>query len=211
MSHTTIQDDGWSPVGADQTSSVGVSPLSIDVDVGWSTPSQRAAARHMLLVHLQWSEQQSSQRSDDVPQTPKVPRDNDRSPASDAVPQSMQENWPQLSASKLLPKTYARILRLAQDATATPGSAGLRPESLRAFLAFWSAVRDVAPAPEITLARNGSLVAVWHRDSRRHIDVIFKPDGMVLYGIFIGRIVNEGRDTVEGLARILTAKIKWPT
>jgi hypothetical protein len=70
-------------------------------------------------------------------------------------------------------------------------------------------VSVLAPEPEVTIARNGNLVAEWHRRWNRHLDVEFKEDGMVLYGLFIGTIVNEGRDTADSLARRLIESGRW--
>ena len=125
-----------------------------------------------------------------------------------AVPDAVENNWALLAKSRLSGKTYGRILRLAEEAE-SPGRAALRPGSLRTFLSFWDKVSVLAPEPEVTLARNGNLVAEWHRRWNRHLDVEFKEDGMVLYGLFTGKIVSEGRDTADALARRLIEIGRW--
>lgn len=125
-----------------------------------------------------------------------------------AVPKALEDNWVLLARSNFSRKTYSGILRLAQEAE-SPGRAVLGPGSLRTFLLFWDMVRSLAPEPEVTLARNGNLVAEWHTSWNRHLDVEFKEDGMVLYGLFAGRIVNEGRDKASALAQRLIENGRW--
>ena len=126
-----------------------------------------------------------------------------------AVPDAVEINWVLLAKLKPSRKIYGRILHLAQEAGPS-GRAALRPGSLRTFLTFWDEVRSLAPEPELTLARNGNLVAEWHKRWNCHLDVEFKEDGMVLYGLFTGRIVSEGRDKADVLAQRLIESGRWP-
>lgn len=124
------------------------------------------------------------------------------------TPESIRQNWIGLAKSKLSQKTYGRILRLAIDAQ-NQGISPLKSGSLRTFLTFWEVVRDIAPEPDLTIARNGNIVAEWHKNWQRHLDIEFKEDGMVLYGLFIGKIVNEGRDVARVLAERLVESGPW--
>ena len=131
--------------------------------------------------------------------------------SSNAVPQSIRENWPQISASRLKSTIYSRITRLAYEAVRNPRSAELNAKSLRTFLTFLNAVQQLnPPTPQLTLTPNGHLVAVWHKDSSHYINAMFKPDGLALYRVVNGKVVNEGRDTIEGLASLLGRDNAWP-
>ena len=202
LPYSTSTDDGTLSIDADQPSDVSVSDVAGSFDTEAVTVTPRATlARQRELAALELAP------SAETSQSPISQVGGGRELPS-AVPDAVENNWVLLARSKLSGKTYGRMLRLAQEA-ASPGRAALRPGSLRIFLSFWEKVKAFAPEPEVTLARNGNLVAEWHERWNRHLDVEFKEDGMVLYGLFTGRIVNEGRDAADALASRLIEKERW--
>lgn len=200
--YSTSTDDGTLSIDTDQPSDVSVSDVagSFDTEAVTVTP-QATIARQRELAALELAV------SAETSQSPISHVGGGRGLPS-AVPDAVENNWVLLARSKLSGKTYGRMLRLAQEA-ASPGRTALRPGSLRTFLLFWDTVSVLAPEPEVTLARNGNLVAEWHKRWNRHLDVEFKEDGMVLYGLFTGRIVSEGRDSADALARRLIENERW--
>ena len=202
FTYSTSTADETPTFGADQPSDVSVSDVAGLFDTGAATVTPRETiARQLELAVLELA---PSAETSQIPIS-HVGRGRE---LPSAVPDAVEKNWVLLAKSKLSRKTYGRMLRLAQEA-ASPGQAALRPGSLHTFLSFWDKVRVFAPEPEVTLARNGNLVAEWHERWNRHLDVEFKEDGMVLYGLFIGRIVNEGRDAADALACRLIENERW--
>ena len=202
FTYSTSTSDGAASFGADQPSDVSVSDVAGPFDTEAVTVTPRATIarqRELAALELAPSAETSQSPNSHVGKGRELPS---------AVPDAVENNWVLLAKSKLSRKTYGRILGLAQEA-ASPGRAALRPGSLRTFLSFWDTVSVVAPEPEVTLARNGNLVAEWHKRWNRHLDVEFKEDGMVLYGLFTGRIVNEGRDAADALACRLIENERW--
>ncbi len=202
FTYSTATDDGTLSIDADQSSDVSVSDVAVSFDTEAVTVTQRATIarqRELAAFELAPSVKTSQSPISHVGGGRELPS---------AVPDAVENNWVLLAKSKLSRKTYGRILGLAQEA-ASPGRAALRPGSLRTFLSFWDAVSVLAPEPEVTLARNGNLVAEWHKRWNRHLDVELKEDGMVLYGLFTGKIVNEGRDTADALAYRLIENQRW--
>lgn len=193
FTYSTSTADGTFSIAADQQPDVTTS----DTDV--APRATTAVQRELAAIELASSAETSQSLKSDVGSVRELPS---------AVPYAVANNWVLLAKSKLSRKTYGRILRLAQEAE-SPGRAALRPGSLRTFLSFWDTVSVLASEPEVTLARNGNLVAEWHRTWNCHLDVEFKEDGMVLYGLFTGRIVSEGRDAVDALARRLSENGRW--
>ena len=199
---STSACDEISSIAADRPSDVSTSDAVGAFDTEAPAVASRATIalqREMAAIELTSSAETS--------QSPISFVGGGRKPPS-AVPDAVENNWVLLAKSKLSGIAYGRILRLAEEAE-SPGRAALRPGSLRTFLSFWDTVSVLAPEPEITLARNGNLVAEWHRRWNCHLDIEFKEDGMVLYGLFTGRIVSEGRDTADSLARRLVEIGRW--
>jgi hypothetical protein len=91
-----------------------------------------------------------------------------------------------------------------------PGSLPLSHDSLRFFLEFWTLARAVASEPQIALAPNGHLQAVWYRNSKRSLDVEFSKTGDAFFGLFDGRTIVEGVETVSGLAHMLITRESKP-
>ncbi len=202
FTYSTSTGDGTPSIAADQPSDVSTSNVAGESDTEALIVAQRATIA--LQCELAALERASSAETSQSP-TSLVGTGRE---IPSAVPDAVANNWVLLAKSITSGKTYGRILRLAQEAE-SPGQAALRPGSLRTFLSFWDTVSVLAPEPEVTIARNGNLVAEWHRRWNRHLDVEFKEDGMVLYGLFIGTIVNEGRDTADSLARRLIESGRW--
>ncbi len=199
FTYSTSTDDGTFSIAADQPSDVGASDVVGTFDTEVAPRAAIARQRELAAIELASSAETSQILKSDVGSGRELPS---------AVPDAVENNWVLLAKSKLSRKTYGRILRLAQEAE-SPGRAALRPGSLRTFLSFWDTVSVLASEPEVTLARNGNLVAEWHRRWNCHLDVEFKEDGMILYGLFTGRIVNEGRDAAGSLARRLIESGRW--
>ena len=188
LPYSTSTDDGTFSFAADQPSDVSATDVVGKFDTEVAPRATIALQRELAAIELA-SSAETSQTS--------------------AVPDAVANNWALLAKSKLSKKIYGRILRLAQEAE-SPEEVALRPGSLRTFLSFWDTVSVLASEPEITLAGNGNLVAEWHRRWNCHLDVEFKEDGMILYGLFTGRIVSEGRDVADALARRLIETRRWP-
>lgn len=202
FTYSTTTDDGTPSIGADQPSDVSVSDAAgaFDTEVETATPRAiMARQRELAALELATTAETSQSPISHVGRGRELPS---------TIPDAVGNNWVLLAKSNLSRETYGRILHLAQEA-ASPGRVALRPGSLRTFLSFWDTVSILAPEPEVTLARNGNLVAEWHKRWNRHLDVEFKEDGMVLYGLFTGKIVNEGRDTVDSLACRLIENERW--
>ncbi len=196
---STSTGDGTFSVAADQHSDVNASDVVSTFDTEVAPRATIALQRELAAIELASSAETSQSLESDVGSGRELPS---------AVPYAVANNWVLLAKSKLSRKTYGRILRLAEEAE-SPGRAALRPGSLRTFLSFWDTVSGLDSEPEVTLARNGNLVAEWHRRWNCHLDVEFKEDGMVLYGLFTGRIVSEGRDSADALARRLIENERW--
>ncbi len=128
---------------------------------------------------------------------------------TNAVPESIKGNWDRILESGLPDSTYAQLLGAAEEAAGSAIQSELREGSLRTFLSFWDAVRSIAPEPSLALTPDGNLIAEWRKDSKHHVDVVFKSDGLVLYGIFLGKMVSEGRGTVERLVDNLVRDRAW--
>ena len=203
FTYSTSTSDGTVSIAEDRPSDVSTSGAAGAFDTETLAADSRAtAALQREVAAIQFGH---------PPETSQIPSSElgtGREPAN-AVPDAVANNWVLLAKSKPSRKIYGRILHLAQEAEPS-GRAALRPGSLRTFLEFWDEVRSFAPEPELTLARNGNLVAEWHKRWNRHLDAEFKEDGMVLYGLFTGRIVSEGRDKADVLAWRLTENGRWP-
>ncbi len=202
FTYSTSTDGGTPSIAADQPSDVSTSNVAGEFDTEALIVAQRATIalqRELAALERASSAETSQSPTSHVGTGRELPN---------AVPDAVENNWVLLAKSKTLTKIYGRILRLAQEAE-SPGRAALRPGSLRTFLSFWDVVSVLAPEPEFTISRNGSLVAEWHRSWNRHLDVEFKEHGMVLYGLFIGKTVSEGRDKADTLARRLIESGRW--
>jgi hypothetical protein len=127
-----------------------------------------------------------------------------RLPVTDATstPSAIWANWSRLSQANLSVETYTRIRNLAryEKEWRGPGSKALTSESLRTFLEFWIDVGPVATSPDLAITARGSIQAEWFRNSRRHLDLEFVGKDKVFFGLFNGNAINEGIDTLEGVA-----------
>ncbi len=135
--------------------------------------------------------------------------------SSDAVPESIRDNWQRLATSGLSEGLYSRLQKLANklDGWRGKGSRRLSAGSLHHFLIFWSLVKENAVEPFVTLAPNGHLYAEWHASWKRHLDVEFTDTGDVFYGLFHGNVIHEGREKVSELVIMLQSRhtnpFKW--
>ena len=205
FTYSTSTGDVAPSIAVDQPSDVSTSNVAVEFDTEALIVARRApTALQSKLAELERaSSAETSQSSTSLVGTGRE--------LPSAVPDAMANNWVSLAKSKTsgkMGKIYGRILRLAQEAE-SPGRVALRTGSFRTFLSFWKTVGVLAPEPEVTIARNGNLIAEWHKRWNRHLDVEFKEDGMVLYGLFIGSIVSEGRESAASLARRLIENGRW--
>lgn len=122
-------------------------------------------------------------------------RELENVPQTAAVPGAILANWEALAASNISEDVYQYLVKLArkQDGWRGPGSRALRAGSLRYFLHFWQGVKDTAVEPELVLLPNGGLQAEWFKGNKQFVEIEFRVDGLVLFGIFDGVTVLEGQ------------------
>jgi len=132
--------------------------------------------------------------------------------AADATPSSIALNSNRLARSELSGGTYSRLFAIATrpDGWRGRGSRTLTSASLSVFLEFWSVVSNDAVEPQFTLMPNGHLRAEWFKSERRHLDLEFADDWMVYCGLFNGKGVWEGKETIKNLASMLEATDSKP-
>ena len=125
---------------------------------------------------------------------------------SAGVSSALIANWTGLSQSHLSPRLFRRLVGFAQrsDGWRGLGSKPLSPEATKSFLEFWSKVRREAVEPYIALAAPGALQAQWFRSPREHLDLLFRSNQQVFFGLFRRNSIHEGVDTLENVALFLT-------
>jgi hypothetical protein len=123
---------------------------------------------------------------------------------ANSVPDSLLTFWTRIARSDMSIRMFGELVRIAAQPAGWRGrgSRGLRAASLRSFLDFWSAVRDDASEPELSLVPDGSLLAEWFKSERQRLDVRFV-DHSVLFGLFANNRVLEGAEKRETVAQIL--------
>jgi hypothetical protein len=121
-----------------------------------------------------------------------------------ALPNTISENWGDIVNAGMSVGMYGDLVRMATAPSGWrgPGSLALRPLSLKKFIAFWLAIRDVAKEPELTLAPDGSLHAEWFKSARQHLDVRFA-DKNVIFGILNQENIVEGAEQPNTVAEFL--------
>lgn len=132
--------------------------------------------------------------------------------SSDAQSRSLTDNWSRIALSGLSDQSFTMLKRLArnEDGWCGPGSVGLSASSVSNFLDFWSLIRISAVEPEFSLAPNGFLHVEWHENWKKHLDMAFRGDGRVIYGLFDGLNVHEGADYFQALALMLMERTSKP-
>jgi hypothetical protein len=124
---------------------------------------------------------------------------------TNSLPEVIWTNWGPLSRMGVRGQMFRDLVRLASapDGWNGAGSRSLRPESLKAFFAFWSSIRNHAAEPELALASDGSIHAEWFESPRKRLDVRFGSLG-VFFGVFVNNRVVEGVDSTKTVAQLLS-------
>jgi len=125
---------------------------------------------------------------------------------ADTLPTSLLANWGRIAQANISVRMYNDLMRVATRPPGWrgPGSLALRPSSLKNFLEFWSAVRDGASEPQLSLAPDGSIHAEWYKSARQRLDARFL-DQKVIFGLFANKSILEGIEPRELLVTILKA------
>lgn len=121
-----------------------------------------------------------------------------------ALPDTISESWGDIVNAGMSVGMYGDLVRMATAPSGWrgPGSLALRPISLKNFIAFWLAIRDVAKEPELTLAPDGSLHAEWFKSTRQRLDVRFA-DKNVIFGVLNQGNIVEGAEQPNTVAEFL--------
>lgn len=131
------------------------------------------------------------------------------------VPAAIMRNWLMLANSGLSDVTYTRLLRLAQQSEkpAWISTRKMSAESLASFLKFWMIVRHTAVEPDLVLLPNGNVQAEWYRDEKHNLDLEFLVGDSCIFGLFDGRNVAEGAESIASIESLLRAKdfapVRW--
>jgi hypothetical protein len=132
--------------------------------------------------------------------------------SANAVPESIAMNWNRIANSKISKQTYSKLLRFANrpDGWRGPGSLKLSPSSINAFLDFWQKIREVAHEPSIALTAAGGLQAQWYKSDKEHLDLVFRPDRKIYFGLFRKGAVYEGIDDLDSVVQFVLADLGQP-
>ena len=127
------------------------------------------------------------------------------------LPRVISDNWGRILRAGLSEKMQARLIHAA-TARRQPNARTLTSQSLAEFLDFWNRVRAVAVEPQVTVAPDGTLWALWFRSDRERLDIRFTPNG-ALYGLVSAPEIHEGAASVDSLVRLLENRpdgpLKW--
>jgi len=148
--------------------------------------------------------------------------DDQRSGANDVtrtgtnvIPYAVKANWQSLARSGLSEEGFSYIRRLSNkpDGWRGEGSRAMSSESLERFLQFWHNAKLAAKEPEFSLLPNGNLQAEWYKNSRRFLEIEFKPSDRVLIGFVNGEEMLHGRYDIKGTVDLLLRHpdkpLKW--
>jgi hypothetical protein len=93
------------------------------------------------------------------------------------VPAQFTLNWGLLRTAKLRPDNVARLCRACDRLTDGSSSAGLplQPESLDAFLQFWSSINEDAVEPDVIVGPHGYVSAEWFGGPDKLLVMEFHP------------------------------------
>ena len=134
---------------------------------------------------------------------------------SDTLPPAIAANWSRLALSGIGTALYTRLVNLAKREAGWRGSGSraLDGSSLQTFLNFWKMVRGYAVQPQVVLAPNGNMQAIWQKSSKKILDLEFAEGNRVYFGLFDGASVQDGVDAANELARALLNRssepLKW--
>lgn len=123
---------------------------------------------------------------------------------ANSVPDSLISLWTRVARSNMSVRMFGELMRIATQPAGWRGrgSHALRATSLKNFLDFWTAIRDNASEPELSLVPDGSLLAEWFKSERERLDVRFV-DNLVLFGLLAHNRVLEGAEKLDIVAQIL--------
>jgi hypothetical protein len=121
-----------------------------------------------------------------------------------ALPNTISETWGDIVNAGMSVGMYGDLVRMATVPSGWrgPGSLALRSISLKNFIAFWLAIRDIAKEPELTLAPDGTLHAEWFKSVRQRLDVRFA-DKNVIFGLLNQDKIVEGAEQPNTVAEFL--------
>lgn len=134
---------------------------------------------------------------------------------TEAIPQTIVKNWQSLAKSCLNEQTYLYILRLARKESGWRGlgSLPLDDRSLGNFLRFWDGVREQVVEPEFVLVPNGNIQVEWYKNDSHFVELEFRPDNKILFGLFDGDTVFEGTASAKDVIALLSSRdlepLKW--
>ena len=133
---------------------------------------------------------------------------------TEALPAAFVSNWTKLKSSKLSPKFYSRLLRLASGrfgtTTVAPSNERkLRPSSLSDFLEFWSQIKGEAVEPDVSLSNDGSISVEWFKSNDQRLDIKFAEE-TVMFGLLNSGKILEGAESKELVALILRSHSAKP-
>jgi len=135
--------------------------------------------------------------------------------STEVVPDAIFQNWQALANAKLSEKSYLFLFHLARKSWGWRGAGShpLRSGSLANFLAFWSKAREESVEPDFVLTPNGNLQAEWYKDNSHFVELEFQSDHQILFGLFDGKSVIEGREKAAEVNAMLGIKdfrpLKW--
>jgi hypothetical protein len=150
--------------------------------------------------------------SSNVGRTPLRAFDRDQ---IETTPSAISANYVRLRRANLSDASLATLYRLAarRPGWRGPGSRSLHSASLMGFLDFWTQVCSQAIEPDFVLAPNGNLIAEWHKNVRRHLDIEFVDGSSAYFGHFNGKKVLEGIESVRDIVAILnsltSSALRW--
>ena len=124
-----------------------------------------------------------------------------------ATPSSVSTNW-LLLATALNEESYLSIRKLAQKKAGWRGAGShpLNAASLTNFLRFWKTVSKYAVDPEFSLVPNGNLQAEWYKDEAHFLELEFRSDNYVLFGLFDHPAVIEGIEHADNIIPMLAQR-----
>jgi len=134
---------------------------------------------------------------------------------TETIPDAIRQNWQIMANAELSEQSYLFISHLARKPWGWrgPGSRSLRTGSLANFLSFWSGVKEEAVEPDFVLTPNGNLQAEWYKDNSHFVELEFRPDHQIFFGLFDGKLVLEGQAKAAEVNALLGIKdyrpLKW--
>ena len=123
---------------------------------------------------------------------------------------SLLKSWFALSQSDISPRNFTRLQNAAIQFEGTAGVAASQTlyGAIRQFLTFWTAVKQGNQEPELYVANNGRLQAVWSHQNGWFLVIEFSGDDKVFWGMYQDEDILEGEKssaTITELAETLKA------